>query len=154
MKLTITETHAPGQPELILRCGEMTPALHRLAQQLQTLAVETAPRITARAEDGATLLLAPADIYYLESVDELTFAYTRSLACRVPLTLAAAVQTLAAEGFVRAGKAQVVNVKHLVRLESRIGGGLDGTLDNGEHILISRRCAKELRECLKGGLFL
>ena len=70
------------------------------------------------------------------------------------LTLAAAVQTLAAEGFVRAGKAQVVNVKHLVRLESRIGGGLDGTLDNGEHILISRRCAKELRECLKGGLFL
>ncbi|MDD4851089.1 MAG: LytTR family DNA-binding domain-containing protein [Gemmiger sp.] len=152
MRLTVEETKTPGspaEPELILRCSHLTPALERLAAQLAAVANRQEPRIPAKAR-GETILLNPADIYYFESVDDLVFAYTKDAEYPVSLTLAAIADSFGPQGLLRTGKAQVANVHHLARLQSRVGGGIDATLDNGEHLLISRRYAKDLRTLLKG----
>lgn len=144
------ETGTAGETQLTVRCEKMTPALR---QALDALAGAESPapgRIVCRA-NGVTRLLDPRDIFYLESVENTVFAYTRTEVLPTTLTLAAAGEELAPLGFLRVSKTVVVNVNRLQSLESRLGGGIDGLLENREHILVSRRYAKALRDYLKGG---
>jgi DNA-binding LytR/AlgR family response regulator len=153
MKICWEETGVPGAPELILRCERITPALQSLCGELERALDHAQPEaVSARScrRAGETVLLRPEEIYYLESVEDKTFAYTAQGEYQLSLSLAAATERFAGAGIVRTGKAQAVNARHLASLQSRVGGGLNGTLDNGEHVLISRRYARALREVLKG----
>ncbi len=153
MNIRCEETGVPGEAELILRCERSTPALETLQAELRRIVSQALPEaISARScrREGETVLLKPEEIYYLESLEEKTFAYTAAGEYQLALSLAAAVERLAPQGVVRISKAQAVNVRRLARLQSRVGGGLDAALDNGEHVLISRRYAKALRAVLKG----
>lgn len=151
MKLTIEETGMPVEPELVLRCDKLTPELLTLAHQLADgIPVKNdVPRIQGRSGE-VTALLSPFDIYYFESVDDCVFAYAQNSVWQVSLTLFSAAQTLRRQGIVRVSKNLAVNAQHLQRLKVRLDGGLDGTLDNGERVVISRRYAKALRDYLKG----
>ena len=61
------------------------------------------------------------------------------------------VRLYSEEGFFRCSKAMVLNVYRIEKLQSLSGNRIDATMDNGEHVIISRRYAKELRVLLKGG---
>lgn len=152
MQITVEETHTPGEAQLVLRCETLTPALRELAERAAALLSEAEgpPRIAGRAR-GVTVLLEPAAVYYLESVDNMVFAYTRDAVYQTALTLAAAGEKFAPWGFLRTSKTQVLNLHRLERLKTQLDGGIDGTLENGEHLIISRRYARGLREALKGG---
>lgn len=93
----------------------------------------------------------PADIYYFESVDEKLFACTKEAVYQVVLTLAEAEELLGGYGFFRCNKSFVVNIDRIISVRSEMGNRIDALLDNGEHVIISRRYAKEFRERLRGG---
>lgn len=151
MKITVIETHIPGEAELTLRCESLTDPLKALLAGAAKESQAQQPHRIACRDGGITRLLSPEEIYYLESVDSAVFAYTATEALRTSLTLATAENELAGCGFLRISKTQIVRVCRLQQLQSRVGGGIDGLLSNGEHILISRRYAKTLRDYLKGG---
>lgn len=54
------------------------------------------------------------------------------------------------KGFFRCSKSMVINIYRINKLKSMSGNRIDVTMDNGEHVIISRRYAKELRSTLKG----
>ena len=58
---------------------------------------------------------------------------------------------LGQDGFFRCSKAFIVNLDKIVSLRSEMGNRIDAKLENGEHLIISRRYAKELRAILKEG---
>ena len=55
----------------------------------------------------------------------------------------------AQEGFFRCSKSMMLNIYRIERLKSMPGKRIDATMDNGEHIVISRRYAGELRNRLR-----
>lgn len=141
-----TEQIADGEDEILIRYREMTPAIGKLIESLEK------QQIVLNGKTGERWhRLSPADIYYFESVDERLFACTKEAVYQVMLTLAEAEELLRVHGFFRCNKSFVVNIDHIISVRSEMGNRIDALLDNEEHVIISRRYAKEFRERLRGG---
>jgi len=144
MKLTL-EQITDGQDEVIVRYRQRTEEIEGIIRSLQ----QRRDRICAELEDG-TVLIAPADVLYLESVEGGVYVYTAGAVARTGLTLASAESRYSPDGFFRCSKSMVINIYHVSYLKSISGGRVDVTMDNGEHIIISRRYVRALRAVLKG----
>ena len=85
-------------------------------------------------------------------MDERIFAYTEKAEYQVMLTLAEAEEALQEYGFFRCNKSFVLNSDHIISVRSEMGNRINAILDNQEHVIISRRYAKDFREMLKRGI--
>ncbi len=144
MKLTL-ERITDGIEEIIIRYRERTDSLDNLIRSIE----QRGEKIFA-VNDNGKLLLNPSDVLYLESVDNTVFVYTDSEVAKTSLTLAVAEEAFASEGFFRCSKSMVINIYRISYLKSISGNRADVTMDNGEHVTISRRYVKALRSILKG----
>lgn len=135
-----------GQEELILRYSEMTGEIEELLRYLN----REEHTILAK-RDGEQVIIRPADVIYLESVEGVTYLYTEDAVYASGISLAAAETEFEAEGFFRCSKSMVINLYHIDKLKSEAGNRIDACMGNGEHVIISRRYAKSLRRILKGG---
>ena len=144
MKLTL-EQITEGIEEIIIRYRERTESLDNLIRSIE----QRGEKILAVNESGK-ILLTPSDVLYLESVDNTVFVYTDNEVGKTSLTLAVAEEAFASEGFFRCSKSMVINIYRISYLKSISGNRADVTMDNGEHVIISRRYVKALRCILKG----
>lgn len=146
MKIKIQQV-PEGQEEIILRYYKMTEEiqeiLHFLKQKDNTLLVK---------KDGQQIVIQPGQVIYLESVEGVTYVYTRKDIYASNISLATAGELFSSQGFFRCSKSMVLNIYHIERLKSEPGNRIDAQMKNGEHVIISRRYAKELRRILKGGV--
>lgn len=136
-----------GEEEILIRYRQMTPKLQRMIEYLQREQVAVIGR-----RNGMSYQLLPEEIYYFERVDERIFAYTSEAEYQVMLTLAEAEETLREYGFFRCNKSFVLNSYHIISVKSEMGNRINALLDNQEHIVISRRYAKDFREMLRRGI--
>ena len=146
MKLTLQQI-TEGQEEIIVRYYERNEEVDSLIRRIE----QKNDKILAVIEDKK-ILIAPADVLYLESVDNTVYAYTKTVVGKTSLTLVLAESLYEAEGFFRCSKSMVINIYHIEYLKSIAGNRVDVTMDNGEHVVISRRYVKALRTILKGEL--
>lgn len=145
MKIRL-EQIAEGNDEVILRYREMTPQITALLHYLD----RTGTMLVGK-RDGQQVVLHPRDVIYLESVDGITYLYTPDEVYSSGESLTAAQEKYSEEGYFRCSKSMVMNIYHIDRLQSLSGNRIDAEMSNGEHVIISRHYAKELRRILKGG---
>ncbi len=144
MKITL-EQITGGQDEIVIRYRERTPEIDGIIRGLE----QRRDRIYAE-KDGEGMLISPSDVLYLESVEGSVYVYMESAVAKTALTLSAAENTYCGEGFFRCSKSMVINIYHISYLKSISGNRVDVTMDNGEHLIISRRYVRALRSILKG----
>ena len=135
-----------GDDEVILRYKEVTPRIKRI---LDALNGEN-NRLIGRKDDRQ-VVVDTGDVLYIESVDDKTFAYTEGDVVRIDNTLQGITDALDDIRFFRCSKSMIINVDKVRMLKSLSSNRIDATLENGEHILISRTYASEFRKLLKGG---
>lgn len=144
LKITLQQI-TDGQEEIIIRYLEHNEEIEDIIKCLS----RRRNKICVEGSNGIQLI-SPDDILYLESVDGNVYAYTKSLAAKTNLTLAAAEGAYSDDGFFRCSKSMVLNIFHIEYLKSISGNRVDVIMDNGEHVIISRRYVKTLRSILKG----
>lgn len=144
MKITLQKID-DDQEEIIIRYRQMTERIDGIIRY-----VEGKGKKLLGVKDGQQFLVDVDRIFYAESVDGVTYLYTAQNVYGSDLTLAFCEALYGADGFFRCSKSMVVNIYHMERLKSIPGNRIDATMDNGEHVIISRRYAKELRNILKG----
>ncbi|MCM1251356.1 MAG: LytTR family transcriptional regulator DNA-binding domain-containing protein [Clostridium sp.] len=144
MKVTLQQIDT-GNEEAIIRYRQMTQRIEDIVQYLEGR-TEKIPAV----KDGQQFLINIPDVIYLESVDGATFLYTQNEVYRIGQTLTLFAVLYADMGFFRCAKSVVLNIYRISRLKSLSGNRIDARMDNGEHIIISRRYAGELRRILKG----
>jgi len=135
-----------GEDEVILRYKEVTPKIKRI---LDAINGEN-NRLVGRKDDKQ-VVVDTGEILYIESVDDKTFAYTEGDVVRVDNTLQGITEALDDIKFFRCSKSMIINVDKVRVLKSLSSNRIDATLENGEHILISRTYASDFRKLLKGG---
>ena len=54
------------------------------------------------------------------------------------------------DSFFRCSKSMIINLNRVSALKSLSSNRIDATLENGEHIMISRRYASDFRKLLRG----
>lgn len=144
MKVTL-EQIKEGTEEVIIRYRRMTDRVEGILKYLDG---QNEKVLGWKGEQQC--LIGVSSILYLESVDGATFFYTEKEMYRAGHSLALFESLYAQDGFFRCSKSMVINIYRIEKLKSMPGNRIDATMDNGEHIVISRRYAKELRSILKG----
>lgn len=134
-----------GEDELILNYQQLNPEVEAVFDFME----KNQQRLSGK-KNGETILFSPEEILYVEKVDDKTFAYTADNELQLDMSLYSVELMLHDERYFRCSKSMIVNVSKVKRLKSMSSNRIDATLENGEHIIISRTYASEFRRLLKG----
>ena len=145
MKLTINQVKG-AEPQVTVTYDELTPEVERVIDILKGSHL----RLTGKSGDE-TVVVNAAAILYIESVDDKTFAYTKDKVIQLKYSLASLAEMLNDIRFFRCSKSMILNIDKIERLRSLPSNRIDATMRGGEHILITRTYATELRRRLQGG---
>jgi DNA-binding LytR/AlgR family response regulator len=133
-----------GENEIILRCKEIDDEVLSIMSLLNM----KNRKITGYSDETLHMLL-PDQIYYMESVDDVVYAYTENKVYKVSMTLSDLELNYHDFGYFRCSKSMIINLNMIATLKSNIGNRIIATLKNEEQIIISRHYTKALREFLK-----
>lgn len=145
MKVTLNQIEK-GEDEVIINYLEMTEEVEDIVR----VASGGDEKIPC-SRDSIKCMVAVRDILYIESVDRETFAYTSNAVYKIPLPLHNIEAAYAHRGFFRCSKSMIINIYRVSELRSEAAGRIDAKMENGEHVIISRKYAKALRCELRGG---
>ena len=146
MKLRLEEI-SKGQEEVIVRYRQMNATVQAICELVQ----EDPQKLLVETDLGSQYVLVD-DLFYFESIDGKTFAYTEDSVYQVHHSLKDLVQAYQDRGFFRAAKSLVLNLYRIAQFKSQSFGRIEATLDNGEKVIISRKYAAKLRQLLKEGV--
>ena len=117
MNIRICEDPACADIEVVVRCRQLDDTVLSLLARLRVYDA----KLTGE-RDGATYVLAAADVLYADTADKKTFLYTADAVYETPLRLYELEEQLAARDFVRAGKSVLLNFAHVAALRPDFGG--------------------------------
>lgn len=143
MKITIEEIKDLKETEINIKCESITPELLSFINDLTT----NNQKIVASFE-GESFLVNPNDIYYIESVDDKVFAYTKEKVYSLNLKLYELEEKLSKKNFFRASKSCIVNISYIISLKSLFNGRMQVTLESDEKVIISRSQVAHFKEKL------
>lgn len=134
-----------GEESIVIRYRELTPDLGRIIGILNN-----GDNKLWGKSDGENWSVNPDDILYIETVDDKLFAYTREKVLRIDGSLNSFMSDMKDDSFFRCSKSMIINLNRVSALKSLSSNRIDATLENGEHIMISRRYASDFRKLLRG----
>lgn len=134
-----------GEDELILNYTELNAEVENAIYFMNI----NGKKLSGRCK-GETVVFSPNEILYVEKVDDKTFVYTKDREIQIEISLYSLELLLDNRGFFRCSKSMIVNVDKVTKLKSMPSNRIDVTLENGEHIIISRTYAADFRRLIKG----
>jgi len=137
----IIETPLEGEEEqIIVKSNNITPellaALSKIASQDNTLIAHV---------DAEIHRVRPADIFYIETVDNKTFIYCENNVYESKQKLYE-LEELKMTDFLRISKSAIINLCKVKSLIPSMSGRLEAVLFNGERVVISRQYVNELKK--------
>lgn len=99
--------------------------------------------------DEKKVTVAIADIYYIETVDRKTFAYTKDSCIEIKEALKDFSDDYSDAGFARVSKSSIVNIYKIKKLQGDINMRVIIFLKNDEKLVMNRSYKKEFYEKLK-----
>lgn len=154
MKITIIDLKQGEEEEAIIKCNSVTPKLLELINELKLQGEEDSQRSGQTVQklkvlsNGDIHLVAPADIYYFEYVDQKVFAYGKTKVYEIKSKLYELEEQLAKTDFIRVSKSCILNLNKIGSLAPSLGGRFEARLKNGEKVIISRQYVNSLKEVL------
>lgn len=111
--------------------------------------VETFPfQLEGKKEERVHLLDSP-DIYYIESVDNISFLYTESDVFESKEKLYVLENILRNSSFIRINKSTILNMDYLQSVRPLPNYRLEANLKNRENLIISRHYLKDVKQYTK-----
>ncbi|MBQ0011275.1 MAG: LytTR family transcriptional regulator DNA-binding domain-containing protein [Clostridiales bacterium] len=143
MKISINIQPDHPDTEISITCPVLTPEVEKLISMVRVLD----SKLTVK-KDSEVFLLGLDEILYLEAMERKCFVYTKSEVYESDAKMYELEQQLAASGFFRVSKSNLLNLKHIQSLRTDINHRIRITMTNGEQLIASRMYADELRERL------
>ncbi|MGN0985859.1 MAG: LytTR family DNA-binding domain-containing protein [Candidatus Enterenecus sp.] len=140
MKVTVEEDRALAEPEVVIRCRCMDEGVVRLAELLRL----SDARLTG-VRDGATHILDPGQVLYIDTADRATFLYTAAGVYETPLRLYELEERLAGREFLRVSKSAIINFDQVRALRPDFGGRMRLTMSNGEVVMANRQYVPDIK---------
>lgn len=115
-------------------------------QQAMDLLTGNAMKLAVYKDDSVHFC-SQKDIYYVESVDDKTFVYTKNKCYETKKKLYE-LEKILNKSFLRSSKSMICNIRKIKSVKSEYNGRMKATLLNNEEIVISRSYVKNLKERL------
>lgn len=142
-KITKTEK---TQPEIVeIHC-------HKISDEVKEIVAFVKSRqgqLTGVIEDRQ-YEIPVTDIFYIESVDNKTFAYTQNKVYETKHKLYELEEVLRKNSFLRISKSTLLNLMKISSIKPALNGRFVAILYSGEETIISRKYVPKLKKALKG----
>lgn len=125
-------------------CHEITPVLKKAAALINS----EKPAIQGKYGEEKELV-AIEDIYYFDTVDRRTFAYTKDRTLQISKTIGTLEEELSPYGFVRINKANLVNIYKIKKIRPEPDMRIKAVLYNDEKLQINRSYKRSFEEYLQ-----
>jgi len=140
LKLIIEKPLDGEEEQIIVKSNNITPellaALSKIASQDNALIAHVGAEIHR---------VRPANIFYIETVDNKTFIYCESNVYESKQKLYE-LEELKMTDFLRISKSAIINLSKVKSLIPSMSGRLEAVLFNGERVVISRQYVNELKK--------
>ncbi len=143
MKISIDIDSTKQDTEILVSCKTLTPEIEKIIATLRMINQQIMVE-----KNQETFLLDVAKIMFVEAVDRKTFVYTKEDCFESKLKLYEMEERLEESGFFRASKSCLVQLRFIRSLKNDMDRKLKLTLENGEHLIVSRQYAEELKRKL------
>lgn len=123
---------------------EMTPTIEKIISLIR----KDRPELYGICENGERTLLDLESIFYFDTVDRRTFAYTETDTYQVTSAIGQLEEELEPFGFTRINKANIVNIYHIQKIKPEPNMRITVLLRNGEHLQINRSYKRNFQDYL------
>ena len=143
MKITIQEDSSINEPEILIKCANLTDELRDMIAS-----IGLAGHTFAGQSQGETFFVPIKDIFYFESVDGVIFFYTENQTYESAAKLYQIEQSLQNLKFARISKTVIANLSKMQSIKRSENSRLTATLINNEKLLVSRQYVSEIKKKL------
>jgi DNA-binding LytR/AlgR family response regulator len=143
MKFEIKRYPNFGEAKLTIECDEQDSSIDLLMESLKEPSID----FQAKKEEK-NYLFKVKDVYYVESIDDQCFLYTKDEVydCKYKLN---EIENKS-NALIRVNKNIVLNYHKIKFFKSTVNGRLDATLINGDRVEISRTYVSAIKALLGG----
>lgn len=106
-------------------------------------------QLTGTADDRQ-YEIAVSDVFYIESVDNKTFIYTKNKVYETRQKLYELEEILKEKRFLRVSKSTLLNLMKVSAIKPALNSRFTAELFSGEQVVITRKYVPELKKALKG----
>ena len=142
MKVSIETITEKEKEAALLRIMGMTPDIQAAISLL-----ENGEQVLVGIHDDELVPCPISRIYYIESVDEKTFLYTKSECLEVKYKLYE-LENILDQRFFRCSKSMICNMRKIQSIKADNNSRLNATLLNGESLIITRSYVPEFKKRL------
>lgn len=142
MKVTVNTVSNPNEESAVINAVSMTDNISAAIALL-----ENGEKFIIGIKDEQKVPVKMKDIYYIESIDEKSFAYTRTDCYEVRNKLYELEETLDFR-FFRCSKSMILNSRKIKSVKTIENARMSATLLNDEAVVISRSYVKDLKKRL------
>ncbi len=147
MKINVETIDKTKEEQIIIQCYEVTEYINEIVGFLKSR--ETS--VTAYS-DSQIYNIALQDIYYIESVDNKTFAYLQNDVYEIKNKLYELEFIFNGKKFFRCSKSVIINFMKIEFIKPALNGRFVAKLKNNEDVIISRKYVSAFKKILEGGL--
>jgi len=141
--MQIVTRQVEGKPLTVtIEYPEYTDPVERLIRRIESLDVTF-----CAVSDDRQIRIAASDVYYLERVDRKLFLYTEHNVYRLDSSSSELEKLTSGSGFVRISRTCIMNTAHLTGIRQLKNSHLEASLDNGEHLIVSRKYLRDIKKC-------
>lgn len=133
MKINIEEIEGFGDTEITIKCQSISKEILDFISEYKLRDSKLWGIL-----DKQSYILNPMDIYYIETIDNKVFAYTKKDVYEINHKLYVLETILPSKYFFRASKSMIINISKIVSIKSLFNGKMQANLDNEESVIISR----------------
>ena len=135
-----------NKPELIeIQC-------HSISEEVREIIAFVKSRqgqLTGTA-DERQYEIAVSDVFYIESVDNRNFIYTKDKVYETRQKLYELEEILKEKRFLRVSKSTLLNLMKVSAIKPALNSRFTAELQSGEQVVITRKYVPELKKALKG----
>ena len=141
MKLQIEEIPDLLETEIIIRCKEVDSKINKISNYIRTSYITIQGKI-----DNTKYVLNLDDIYYFETVENHTYAYTEKEVYGVNYKLQEIISLVEKTSFIQISRTMVLNINKIETVKHLVNGRINATLANNEKMIISRVYANAFKK--------
>lgn len=141
MKIIIETPQPQEEDSITLRLHQIDPST---LQFISDMRMKQETLIGMQNNELCRLYL--YDIYYIESIDNKTFAYCETQVYEIKQKLYQIEETYTYSNFLRISKSCIINISHLSSIAPSLSGRFAAMMDNGEKVSISRQYLPMLKK--------
>jgi DNA-binding LytR/AlgR family response regulator len=134
LKINIDRSDEYNEIEITIKCRTIDEKLEKVISNIRLY-----NKSISGKKNGSVYFLDPEDVFYIDTVDERVFIYTKDSMYETSLKLYEIEEQLMGSSIIRVNKSMILNLMKISHITPLLNGRMAAALENGEKVVVTRQ---------------